>query len=96
MTFELNVVDLVEIVFIVLTLKLITTRWKPPLQESLAAIISILIGIGVGTMLNPTKQGIILAIVISSISFYGKDLIQEFTDLKQDLDDVDVDVLKKK
>ena len=95
MVLELNVVDLIEVVLIVLTLKLITTRWKPPLQESLAAIISIVIGVAVGTLLNPTQEGIILAIVVSSISFYGKDLIQEFIDLKSDLNGADVNIKHK-
>ena len=95
MILELSMVDLVEIVLVVLTLKLITTRWKPPLQESLSAIISILIGVGVGFLLNPTKEGIILAVVISSVSFYGRDLINEFTELKSEIGDTNVNLKTK-
>ena len=80
--------DVFEIIIIVLTLKLITQRWKPPLQESLQAIISITLGTLIGVFLNPTKDGIILGIIASSVAFYGKDLISAFTVLKDDLKDV--------
>jgi hypothetical protein len=88
--------DLFEIVIVVLTLKLITQRWKPPLQESLQAIISILLGTGIGFILNPTTDGMIIGMVTSSLSFYGKDLITSFTVLKEDLKDIDIEITCKK
>lgn len=95
MVIEIDIRSVIEIVFIVLSLKLILSRWYPPVQESIQAIISIVLGSCIGYFINPTKDGIVLAIVVSCISFYGKDLIVEFTDLKNDLKDADINIENK-
>lgn len=95
MTFNVNIVDVVEIVFIVLTLKLIIGRWHPPVQESLQSILCIVMGSVIGLFLNPTKDGVILAVITSSITFYGKDLLNAFTDLKTDLSDANISLNNK-
>lgn len=98
--FQVDLVSVIEIAFIVLTLKLILGRWHPPLQESLQSIIAIIIGSGVGYFINPTKDGLIIAVVVSAIAFYGKTILSEFTDLKNDLEDelkdLDVNIKNKK
>lgn len=96
MMVEIDVRSIIEIVFIVLSLKLILSRWYPPVQESIQAIISIVLGSCIGYFINPTKDGLILAIVVSCISFYGKDLILEFTDLKNDVTGADIDFKNKR
>lgn len=83
--FEVDLKTVFEVCLIVLTLKIILNRWHPPIQESMQSIIAITLGTAVGYFINPTKDGFILAIIVSSISFYGKDLLGEFTTLKDDL-----------
>ncbi|WP_304427729.1 hypothetical protein [Romboutsia ilealis] len=95
MTFNVNIMDVVEIVFIVLTLKLIIGRWHPPVQESLQSIFCIILGSAIGMFLNPTKDGLILAVITSSITFYGKDLLNAFTDLRTDLSDANISIQNK-
>lgn len=95
MVFEVDIRSVIEICLIVLTLKLILGRWYPPVQESIQSIIAITLGSAVGYFVNPTKDGLILAIVVSSISFYGKDLIKEFITLKDDIKASDVTIKGK-
>ncbi len=83
MTIELK--SIVEITLIVLTLKLIVARWKPPLQESVQALICIFLGTMIGCIANPTFEGVITGIIVSSFCFYGKDLLLEFKSVKKDL-----------
>lgn len=85
MSFEVNVKDFMEIIAIVVILKMVLVRWKPPVQESLQALICIVLGTGVGWLLNPTQDGLILGVIVSGVAFYGKSLITEFTELKEDI-----------
>ena len=82
---KVDVRVLFEILFVVLTLKLMVSRWKPPLQESAQAIICITLGSILGFVANPTKEGFILGIVTSGIAFYGKDLIENVKTIREDL-----------
>ena len=93
MTIEIK--SLLEIVIIVLTLKLIVSRWQPPLQESLQAIISICLGTAIALAMNPTVEGFVSGIISSGIAFYGGDLISEFTTIKDDIADVRISEKKK-
>lgn len=88
MTIEIK--SLLEIIIIVLTLKLIVSRWQPPLQESLQAIISICLGTAIALAMNPTVEGFVSGIISSGIAFYGGDLISEFTTIKDDIADVSI------
>lgn len=90
MTLELR--DLTEIVLIVLTLKLIVSRWQPPVQESLQAIICIVIGTGLGIFINPTKEGFITGLIASGFAFYGGDLKDSFKSMKSQLKDENEDM----
>ena len=93
MTIEIR--SLLEIVIVVLTLKLIVSRWKPPLQESLQAIISIFLGTMIALAMNPTVEGLVSGIISSGIAFYGGDLISEFTSIKQDIASANINERKK-
>ena len=86
----IEIKSLLEIVIVVLTLKLIVSRWQPPLQESLQAIISICLGTGIALAMNPTIEGFISGIISSGIAFYGGDLISEFTSIKEDIAEADI------
>ena len=88
MTIEIK--SLLEIVIVVLTLKLIVSRWQPPLQESLQAIISICLGTAIALAMNPTVEGFVSGIISSGIAFYGGDLISEFTTIKDDIADANI------
>ena len=84
----LDVVDLFELVLVVLTLKLIVSRWQPPIQESKQAILCIFLGTSLGLFVNPTKAGLIYGIIASGVAFYGGDLIHSFTAIKDDIKDL--------
>lgn len=86
----IEIKSLLEIVIVVLTLKLIVSRWQPPLQESLQAIISIGLGTMIGLVINPTVEGFISGIISSGIAFYGGDLLSEFKNIKQDISEADI------
>lgn len=88
--------SLVEIILIVLTLKLIVSRWKPPFQESIQALICIFLGTVIGYIANPTSGGFITGIIISSFCFYGKDLWSEFTNVKNDFAENNIKIDDKK
>lgn len=53
-----------------LRIKLILANYKPPIQESIQAIICITIGIVIGVFMNPTKDGFITSIIGSGFAFY--------------------------
>lgn len=93
MTIEIK--SLFEIIIVVLTLKLIVSRWQPPLQESVQAIISILLGTIIALVMNPTTEGLISGIMSSGIAFYGRDLISEFSSIREDIADASINKNKK-
>lgn len=80
-----DVKDLLEIIIIVLTTKLVVGRYKPPIQESLQALVCIAVGMTIGLLVNPTRDGLMTAIMASGFAFYGKDLIGEFSSVKSQL-----------
>lgn len=96
MILDVDMMNVLEIVFVVISLKLIVSRWQPPLQESLQSILCIIIGTVVGHFINPTREGLILGVVASSITFYGRDFFRAFTDLKSDLMDADINIRHKR
>lgn len=86
----LNKFDLIagtEILLVGLTIKLIVSQWYPPIQKSLQSLFCIGIGSGFGYFLNPTKEGLVLAIIASSFAFYGGELIGAFKKLTSELHD---------
>lgn len=92
MSIELK--DLLEITVVVLTLKLIVSRWQPPVQESIQALICILIGTTLGMIINFSVDGFVVGVLASGVGFYGKDLINQFTSIRDDL--IKSEIVKEK
>ena len=84
----IDMINLIELILVVLTLKLIVSRWQPPIQESKQAILCIFLGTGLGLFVNPTKAGLIYGIIASGVAFYGGDLISSFKSIKDEIADL--------
>lgn len=80
----IEIKGLIELILVTLIIKLIVSQWYPPVQKSLQAILSIVIGTLIGVFINPTKEGIITAIIGSGFAFYGGELITAFKDVSED------------
>ena len=96
MVLDVDMMNLFEIVGVVITLKLIVSRWQPPIQESVQSVLCIIMGSVVGCFINPTREGLILGIVASAITFYGRAFFRAFTDLRADLLDANIDIRHKR
>lgn len=79
---------LIELIFVALILKLICKQWTPPIQRSLQAILVICIGTVIGLIMNPTKEGLITAIIGSGFAFYGGELTEAFKSVAEDAKDI--------
>lgn len=86
----IEIKGLVELILIVLIIKLIVSQWYPPIQKSLQAILAIFLGIMFGCFINPTKEGLITAIIGSGFAFYGGELVNAFKDVSEDVKDLPV------
>lgn len=85
MTIELK--SLLDLVLVVLIAKLIVSKYRPPIQESLQALICLFIGTSLGVFLNSTKEGFITGLIASGFAFYGGELFNEFKSVKENLKD---------
>ena len=83
MQIELNL--LLEVVFVALFVKLVVGQWYPPVQKSVQALLVCFFGSLTGWFLNPTREGFILGVIASAFSFYGKELINSFTTIYEDI-----------
>lgn len=81
----IEIKGLVELVLVTLIVKLVVMQWYPPIQKSLQAIFCLVIGTGFGVFMNPTKEGIITAIIGSGFAFYGGELIEAFKHVSEDV-----------
>lgn len=84
----IEVQDLLELIVVVTTIKLITSRYQPPIQESLQAVICIGIGTILALVINPTPDGFVTGIFASGLAFYGGDLVKAFKGVKENLEDI--------
>ena len=84
----IDMINLIELILVVLTLKLVVSRWQPPIQESKQAIFCIVLGTTLGLIVNPTKEGFIYGIISSGVAFYGGDLISSFKSIKDEITDL--------
>ena len=82
----ISVKNLFELIIIVLTIKLMVSRYQPPIQESFQAMICIALGTVIAISINPTRDGIITGLVGSGFAFYGGELFAEFKSVKNDID----------
>lgn len=93
MQIELNL--LFEVVFVALLVKLVVGQWYPPIQKSIQALFVCSIGSVTGWFLNPTREGLILGLVASAFAFYGKELVDAFHTVYNDIQCVGVKPKKK-
>lgn len=93
MQLELNL--LFEVVFVALLVKLVVGQWYPPVQKSLQAILVCSIGSGTGWFLNPSREGFILGLVASAFAFYGKELVNAFHTVYDDMREVGIEPSEK-
>lgn len=80
----IEIKSLVDIIIVTLVIKLITTQWTPPIQRSLCAIISIILGTFLGVLIDPSTEGLLAGIIGSGFAFYGGELIQAFKSVADD------------
>ena len=83
----IQIKDLISLILVVLTLKLVVSRYQPPVQESIQAIICIGIGTVLALVVNPCTEGFLTGIIGSGFAFYGRDLFGEFRTVKCEFDD---------
>ena len=88
MQIELNL--LFEVVFVSLLVKLVIGQWYPPVQKSVQALLVCGVGSGTGWFLNPTREGFILGLVASAFAFYGKELVDAFHTVYNDMEKVGI------
>ncbi|EOU2097084.1 hypothetical protein C0L75_02880 [Clostridium perfringens] len=81
----IDVQNILELIIVVTTIKLITSRYQPPIQESIQALICIGIGTVLSLVINFSTQGFITGVVGSGLAFYGKDLIQAFKSVESEI-----------
>ena len=93
MQIELNL--LVEIIFVALLVKLVVGQWYPPVQKSVQAIFVCAIGSCTGWFLNPTREGFVLGLCASAFAFYGKELVDAFHTVCNDIQEVGIKPKKK-
>lgn len=66
-----------QIIFVIITFKLILSDYQPPIQKSLQALACVLIGATLSTLLEPTVHGFMVGVICAGISFYGADYVNE-------------------
>lgn len=93
MHIEINL--LFEVVFVALLVKLVVGQWYPPVQKSVQAIFVCGIGSGTGWFLNPTREGFVLGLCASAFAFYGKELVDAFHTVYNDMQEVGIRPKKK-
>ena len=66
-----------QIIFVIITFKLILSDYEPPIQKSLQALICVVIGALISILIEPTVHGFMVGVISAGISFYGADYINE-------------------
>ena len=84
----IQIKDLISLILVVLTLKLVVSRYRPPVQESIQAIICIGIGTIIALVVNPSTEGFLTGVIGSGFAFYGRDLFGEFRTVKGEFDEL--------
>lgn len=87
---EISVKSLFELIIIVLSIKLIVSKWQPPIQESKQALICIFIGTIIGFLIDQSKEGIVTGVIGSSFAFFGEELVTAFKGVRKDINDLNV------
>ena len=66
-----------QVIFAIITFKLILGDYEPPIQKSLQALVCVIVGATLSTLLNPSVQGFMSGVICAGISFYGADYVNE-------------------
>lgn len=66
-----------QVIFAVITFKLILGDYEPPIQKSLQAFVCVVIGSTLSTLLDPSVNGFMSGVICAGLSFYGADYINE-------------------
>lgn len=72
----LSIVTL-QIIFVIVVFKLILSDYEPPIQKSLQALVCVVVGALLSTLINPTVNGFMTGVICAGISFYGADYVNE-------------------
>lgn len=76
-----------QIIFCIITFKLILSDYEPPIQKSLQALVCVVIGATLSTLSEPTTNGFMTGVICAGLSFYGADYINELRKIAdKDLD----------
>lgn len=66
-----------QIIFVIVVFKLILSDYEPPIQKSLQALVCVVVGALLSTLINPTVNGFMTGVICAGISFYGADYVNE-------------------
>lgn len=66
-----------QIIFVIITFKLMLSDYEPPIQKSLQALVCVIVGATLSTLLEPSIHGFMTGVICAGISFYGADYINE-------------------
>ena len=66
-----------QVIFVIITFKLMLSDYEPPIQKSLQALVCVIIGAVLSTLLDPSVNGFMTGVICAGISFYGADYINE-------------------
>ena len=66
-----------QIIFVIVVFKLILSDYEPPIQKSLQALVCVVVGALLSTLINPTVNGFMTGAICAGISFYGADYVNE-------------------
>lgn len=77
-----------QVIFVIVVFKLMLSDYEPPIQKSLQALVCVVVGAVLSTILEPNVHGFMTGIICAGISFYGADYVNEVRKIAdKDLDD---------
>lgn len=66
-----------QVIFVIITFKLMLSDYEPPIQKALQALVCVVVGAILSTLLEPNVYGFMSGVICAGISFYGADYINE-------------------
>lgn len=64
-------VGMVQLIFMLVVVRIILNNYKPPIQQSIQALICVACGIIVSMIIEPTINSFMNGIISAGIAFYG-------------------------
>lgn len=77
----------IEIIFVIVVFRLILNNYKPPIQQSLQALVCVVIGISLAMVVERNVHSFMMGIIAAGIGFYGGTYINTIKGIKEDIDD---------